>query len=122
MIHIQDVYVNQETGHTIIGQTPVNGGIVIGETKFMADLVVPVQVGPQTLTVTVRSELKGETPEDAFASIPAAYEAAKATAVKVVEDQIKAQQEAEAKKIVVPGQAARLNGTNGHSHGLRLKY
>lgn len=122
MIHRQDVYIEQETGHTIMGMTPVNGGVVIGATKFVADMVVPVQVGPQTLNVTVRSELKGETPEDAFASIPAAYEAAKATAVKGVEDQIKAQQEAEAKKIIMPGQAARLNGTNGHSHGLRLKY
>ena len=122
MIQKQDVYVNDK-GQTIRSLTEVSGGVVIGEPKFVADFVITVQAGPGQMQVTITSDLEGATPEDAFASIPVAYEAAKPKAIAAVEQQLKLMQmqaEEEARKIVVPGAAARLNGSNGHPGGLRL--
>lgn len=124
MISKQEVFVNDQTGHTIVGLTPVSGGVVIGSPVFHADMDVPVQVGPQTLSVTVRTPLAGDTPEDAFAAVPAAYKAhAMPEAVKAVEKQIQAQKEAEAKKVLLAGAGEippRLNG-HGRGHGADLR-
>lgn len=125
MISRQDVYVDDK-GRTILSLTELSAGVPIGEPRFIADLVYTVEAGPVKMQITVRADLPGPTPEDAFAGIPEAYEAGKPKAVEAAEKQLAQmaeQQQAEARKIITPGitPAGRMAHTNGNGHGLRLR-